>query len=98
MFCLEGMGLILCMTNLTKREAPLVMPGVSRLICAHGNLRVPGPIHGALIDVGRPTNNVLVVHHHSLGVHVDHESPMLQTLALHKLVTGFLLHQQLLYS
>lgn len=63
------------MTNLAKRAAPLVMPRVSRLISAHGNLSVAGPIHGALIDVSRSTNDVLVVHHHSLGVHVDHESP-----------------------
>ena len=32
---------------------------VVRLKAAHGYLCVPGPVHGPLVDVGRPNDNIL---------------------------------------
>jgi hypothetical protein len=37
-------------------------------------------IHRTLINVGRLTNDVLIIHYHALGMHIYHEAPML----LHK--------------
>jgi hypothetical protein len=35
---------------------------VVRLVRAHGDLGVPGTVHGPLVDVGGPNDDVLVVH------------------------------------
>jgi len=32
------------------------------LVRAHGDFRVPGTVHGPLVDVGRPNDDVLVIH------------------------------------
>lgn len=35
---------------------------VVRLVRAHGDLRVPGTVHGPLVDVGGPNDDVFIVH------------------------------------
>ena len=35
---------------------------VVRLVRAHGDFRVPGTVHGPLVDVGGPNDDVLVIH------------------------------------
>mmetsp|Transcript_12441 Transcript_12441/g.31846 ORF Transcript_12441/g.31846 Transcript_12441/m.31846 type:complete len:271 (+) Transcript_12441:812-1624(+) len=49
--------------------------GVARLVARHRQLRVSRACHRAHVDVGRAHDRDLVVHHHELGVHVDHEAP-----------------------
>ena len=35
---------------------------------AHGNLCIPGPVHGPLVDIGRPDDDVLQAQHTSPGM------------------------------
>lgn len=73
-------------TNLTKWMTSFVSPGVLGLITSHGNLRVSRPVHGALVDVGWPNNEVLIVHNYPLGMHVDHEPSGFLNQALHSTI------------
>ena len=47
------------------------------LVSQQGKLRVAGPRHGPLVDVGAANYDRTVVHYHQLGVDVDHEPPAL---------------------
>jgi hypothetical protein len=71
--------------------------GVVRLVRAHGDLRVPGAFHGPLVYVGRPDDDVLVVHDHPFGVHVDHEPPLFLRRVLEVQVKVFSNRENILY-
>jgi hypothetical protein len=59
-------------TNLAPGMPPFVSPCVLRLISAHGNLCVSGTIHRPLVYVGRAHYYQLIIHDHSLSMHVYH--------------------------
>ncbi len=63
--------------NLTKGMRMLVVPCVVGLVAPSSNLSISGSIHGTLINVGRPTDDVLIVHYNALGMHIYHEPPIL---------------------
>jgi hypothetical protein len=78
---------LLCMANLTKGLPILLCPCEVWLVPSHGNLCVPRSIHGPLIDIGWPTNDILIIHYHPFSMHIYHEPPVLLRQSLQSQAT-----------